>query len=148
MNTHPDRTTDAPGFLIAVSIELGCPGLPGLPAGNLEGFALLRCFISHRLTEAGQLLMPLGGSGELNDGVMACHVRDLCPSVAIFKEVIGPVLLPFTRRAWHDFREAFWRPVFPDPDVACPAGLIDDARLSRVHGRARQRLKIPASTPE
>ena len=53
------------------------------------------------------------------------------------------MLLPFTRIAWHDYREAFWRPVFPDADVACHAGLIDDARMASLQGRYREILQLP-----
>lgn len=140
MSTHSHSTTDAPGFFIAVSIELGCPGIPGMPAGNLEGLYILRRFLGHRLAEAEQLLMPVGASGELNDCVFACKVRDLDASVAIIKEALAPVLIISARIAWFDFRESFFRPVFPDLSQVRPGALINEARVASLRGRASEIL--------
>ena len=133
-------------YFLTTSVELGCAGFPGMPPGNVEGLMLLHRFMGHRLAAAGQLLMPLGACGELNDFVIAGEVRDLDASVAIILDVLSPVLIGFARVAWFDFREDFFRPVFPDADVFRAAGLIDRARMDSLKGHHRKILGLPFKT--
>ena len=132
-------------YFLTASVELGCAGFPGMPPGNVEGLMLLHRFMGHRLAAAGQLLMPLGACGELNDFVIAGEVRDLDASVAIILDVLSPVLIGFARVAWFDFREDFFRPVFPGADVFRAAGLIDRARMDSLKGHHRTILGLPAA---
>lgn len=136
MSTPHDSTADAPGFFVAVSIELGTPGIPGMPAGNVEGLMILHRCISHRLAAADLLLMPVGTAGELNDAIILCQVRDLDASAAIIRDTLEPVLVRFARIAWFDFRESFYRPVFPDPSEVRSGALITEDRVASLRGRA------------
>ena len=144
MNPQNETTAEIAGFFVAVSIELGWPGIPGMPAGNVEGLMILHRCISHRLAGADLLLMPVGTAGELNDAIILCQVRHLAASVAIIKDTLEPVLVRFVRIAWFDFREDFYRPVFPGPDEFRSAALIDKARLASLQGRHREILHLSA----
>ncbi len=140
MNPTNETTAEIGGFFVAVSIELGTPGFPGMPAGNVEGLMILHRCISHRLAAADLLLMPVGAAGELNDAIILCQVRDLAAGVAIIKDTLEPALIRFARIAWFDFRESFFRPVFPDPSEVRPGVLINEARVASLRGRAREIL--------
>lgn len=143
---NPTHAGDAPGFCIAVCINLGLPSVPGVPAGNQIGRLLLTHSIELRLRDAGQLLQASGSVGVLNDSTFLLNVREVQPSVIIILETMGYVQL-FARIAWRDDREDFWRPVFPEPGAFRPGALIDDALIQSCAARAESQPAPSTNQP-